>query len=650
MANPARRNEILLALAIAIASVALGYAAPRHLGALGVAENWTRDLRFAAWAPPRPQSPNVVVVAITEDTLAKLPYRSPVDRGFLANLVQALDAKEPAAIGIDILFDQPTEKDKDIALRQTLLSAKAPVALAFAGNDQGLTAAQRKYLDAFTNGIGVGLANLAADSLDGTVRWIFPGMEDRGRWRDGLVPALARAIGKTPPSEQVALAYRPGPDDGKTAFRRYPAHAAAFLPKAWFRDKVVLIGADLPMSDRHRTPFAVTRGSGAGRIPGVVIHAHALDQIIEGGRLPTPGPPLEFLVLFVMAGLGMALAVLDRSLVAKSLAGLAASGLFVLAVIAFYAGEGVLLPLLGPLIAFVVSGGVGTAWMGRRDRKQKKFIREAFRHYLDPQVVDRLADDPSSLKVGGERREVTYMFSDLAGFTTLTEQTDPDVMSAILNPYLDNMFEILTSHGGTIDKVVGDAVVGIFGAPLDQPDHRARAVSCMLDMDAFCQAYSAEWNAKGIPLKHTRIGAHSGMAVIGNFGGNKFFDYTGHGDTVNTAARLESVNKHLGTRLCVSRATADGCPGHAFRPVGSLVLKGKTEGLAVVEPLLPGASTAERLAAYVAAYDMMSAEDPAALEAFRRLAEDDPDDGLAAFHLDRLESGGTGVFIVMKEK
>ncbi len=220
----------------------------------------------------------------------------------------------------------------------------------------------------------------------------------------------------------------------------------------------------------------------------------------------------------------------------------------------------------------------------------------------------------------------------------------------LLNQYLDGLCGVMFKHGATIDKIVGDAVVSFFNAPIAQADHAARAVAAALEADAFGQAFVIDQAAKGLTVGITRVGVHSGMAVIGNFGGERFFDYTAHGDMVNTAARLESVNKHLGTRVCISGATAAGCPDVQFRPVGTLVLKGKKEGIDVFEPLQDGEAVTAAVAAYREAFDLMRDGDAGAREAFERIVEAHPDDPLARFHLRRLDNGESGTTIVMEEK
>ena len=643
-------REILAVLAIVALTGAGSALLPWALPMVQAAESWLADFRFATLSAPEPQNDQIVIVAITEDTLASLPYRSPVDRGFLDKLLGKLEAAKPRAIGFDVLFDQPTQPAKDLALRRRMLASTVPIVLATAGTTSNLTKRQSAYLKQFTEGLNTGLANLVKDRADGTVRWIFAGEEVNGQWKMGFVGALAAALGLVPQKQDPPLAYRGRPGKGEPAFKIYPAHTAGFLPKKWFAGKIILIGAVLPGADRHRTPFAAAEGAQTGALPGVLIHAHALAQLLDGRKPPKLGAAAVAALILLMAAVGMLFAAIDMPLALKSAGFLIAVVLYWVGGFAFYRYGGMMLPLLTPSLGFAASSGVGIAFLGRRDRKQKKFIRQAFSRYVSPSIVDKLVADPSQMNAGGERRELTYLFTDLANFTSLTEKTEPAVLVPLLNEYLSEMCRILFKHGATNDKIVGDAVVGFFNAPIAQEDHPSRAVAAALELDEFGQAFIEKQAGLGLTLGITRIGVHSGVAVIGNFGGENFFEYTAHGDMVNTAARLESVNKHLGTRICISGETAGRCPGIAFRPVAELVLKGKTESIQVFEPLAEGWTDSPAAAAYLEAYEKMLRNDPGAGEAFQEVIRISPDDALAKFHLGRLEGGEAGARIVMGEK
>jgi adenylate cyclase len=282
------------------------------------------------------------------------------------------------------------------------------------------------------------------------------------------------------------------------------------------------------------------------------------------------------------------------------------------------------------------------------DITSEKRIKSAFSHYLAPAVIEQLLADPNRLTLGGEKRELTFLFTDIAGFTSLSEAVEPGTLMKLLNEYFDEMCGIALRHGGTIDKIVGDALHVMFNAPTEQRDHAERAVRCALDLADFCESFMARQNMNGIPMGSTRIGVNTGWAVVGNFGGTARFDYTAYGDPINTAARLEGANRYVGTRICISRSTKAQCRSIACRPVGRLVLKGKTEPIDVFEPLAE--TQPEKLDDYLHAYELMEREDGEASERFRSLWERFPTDKLIAFHARRLASGDRGATITLSGK
>ena len=306
--------------------------------------------------------------------------------------------------------------------------------------------------------------------------------------------------------------------------------------------------------------------------------------------------------------------------------------------------------ILPPVLALIFSSLLSIVYQWRVEQAKRRFVHQAFSKYMSRSYVDQLVANPDQLKVSGEHREMTFLFTDLAGFTPLTEELAPDTLVSLINEYLDKTCEIVTRHGGMVACVVGDALHVLFNAPVYQADHAQRAVDAAIELDAFCQNFAALQHAQGIPLDVTRIGINTGVTVVGNFGGKERIEYTAMGDAINTAARLESVNKYLGTRVCVSESTVEQCSGITFRPIGSLVLKGKSEGISVFEPMenLPSKSIDQDV--YIDAYKKIETQDLGALDAFRELASSCPDDPLVSFHLNRLKSGESGTTIVMNEK
>lgn len=267
--------------------------------------------------------------------------------------------------------------------------------------------------------------------------------------------------------------------------------------------------------------------------------------------------------------------------------------------------------------------------------------------YFSPNLAQRLVSDSAAVELAGQRREIATLFTDIASFTALVETLEPSVLGMLLNEYLSGMTDIVFAHDGTVAKIVGDALHVLFGAPGEQTDHAARAVGCALDLDEFAQPFRESWNKKGVPLGVTRIGVHAGSAIVGNFGGDRFFDYTAYGDTINVAARLEAANKQLGTRICVSATLADKVENFRGRAVGDLLLRGKTESLRAFEPLRAGRYEDPATKAYLDAFAKLETNDPGAIAAFASHVGQQPQDQLASFHLKRLLNGATGTRIEM---
>jgi len=267
--------------------------------------------------------------------------------------------------------------------------------------------------------------------------------------------------------------------------------------------------------------------------------------------------------------------------------------------------------------------------------------------YFSPSLAQRLANDTAAIDLGGQRREVAMLFTDIANFTTLVETLEPDVLGPLLNEYVVGMTDVVFAYDGTVTKIVGDAIHVLFGAPGEQPDHAARAVACALALDEYAQAFRERWRQKGIALGVTRIGAHAGPAIVGNFGGGRFFDYTAYGDTINIAARLEAANKQLGTRICVSAILTAKVKDFRGRPVGDLLLRGRSEALRAFEPLRVEQYEDPSMKSYLDAFAKLEAGDPGAMAAFAADVGKHADDQLASFHLKRLLNGATGTRIAM---
>jgi adenylate cyclase len=283
----------------------------------------------------------------------------------------------------------------------------------------------------------------------------------------------------------------------------------------------------------------------------------------------------------------------------------------------------------------------------RRRQAEAERAQALLSRYFSPNLAERLASDPDAVDLGGQRREITSLFTDIAEFTSMVETLDLEIIAPLLNDYLGGMTNVVFAHGGTVVKIIGDAMHVLFGAPADQPDHAARAVACALELDIHAQAFRARWRERGIALGATRLGLEAGPAIVGNFGGGKYFDYTAYGDTVNTAARLEAANKPLGTRICIGESVANRVAGFKGRPIGGLLLRGRKEPLRAFEPLTVQAYEGAATQAYLDAFAKLEAEDPLAMPAFAALLGLHSEDHLVGFHLRRLLNGATGAKIAL---
>jgi adenylate cyclase len=217
-------------------------------------------------------------------------------------------------------------------------------------------------------------------------------------------------------------------------------------------------------------------------------------------------------------------------------------------------------------------------------RHRESVVRQRFEQHLAPAVVRRILEAPGGRKLSGELREVTALFTDLEGFTAMTRRSDPAVLVTELDDYFEGMATIITAHGGTIDKIVGDAVHAFFNTPNDLADHPQKAIVCALALRSWAETFRRSSGALSIGFGRTRFGIETGPAIVGDVGIRVKLDYTAHGDAVNVAARLERANKQLGSSICIGPVAASRCDPSLLRPLGEITLPGRDECIAVFEP------------------------------------------------------------------
>ncbi|MCP4185571.1 MAG: adenylate/guanylate cyclase domain-containing protein [Hyphomicrobiales bacterium] len=637
---PFRADSVLGLLMVVVISSAIAFVLCFRL------EIFLKDgfvTKLGPWNNPQ----DIVIITIDEDTLANLPYRSPVDRGFLADVIGKIDSANPVAIGIDLLIDQPSETDKDALFIKALELAKTPIVMGYATGEDGLNTKQLAYENASLQNMQKALVTLVRDDFDGTVRNVFTGRLIDGVWYPSFAAALAEHAGRKEPHPGGSITYLNDGHGNPFEFTSYPAHTVEFIPSEWFTDKLVLLGTGVPMTDLHATPFATIDGAKVGRLFGVFIHAHQLAQMISGDQILSTGIVSTILIVLALTLVAALIVVSSFSLILRMVLIVLIIAIFCFAAYALFVNFQLQIPIATPLAAAAFSSILLALGQWYQDKEQTLFIESAFSKYVSPEIVKRIVADKKTLVLGGEFRTVTYVFTDLQGFTSLSERMEPGEIALLLNDYLDKMCNLFVDANATIDKIVGDAVIGFFGAPEKQNDQGERAIKLALAIDRFSQNYTKAHREKGVDFGITRIGVHKGKAVIGNFGGSRFMDYTGIGDTVNTAARLEAANKYLGTRICISRSVLDNFTNSGFRQIGSLILKGKRDAVECVEPLHHVPEANPMIAAYQQAFKQMELGNEDALVSFENLVTKYPHDPLIKLHYRRLQQGQKGATIAL---
>jgi adenylate cyclase len=421
-----------------------------------------------------------------------------------------------------------------------------------------------------------------------------------------LIPVTVRnisaAAGAPATREQLTMLinYRaPTLVDGVRPYRSYEArHVIASelalldgekpqLAPDVFKDKIVFVGLTTSgLLDVFTTPFEST-----GVMPGIQLHAYVADSILSN-RFVRPAPD----AMRIAGAMGGALAV---GLLAALLPYTAASAgaLLAISIWTWYAlsvfRSGLWVNMTQPLVAVVVALFAGTAYRYFVEERQKRAVKKLFGRYVSKDVYKQLIDNPELARLGGGRREMSVLFSDIRGFTTITEKGDPEALVAQLNEYFSRMVDLVFHHKGTVDKFVGDMVMALFSAPLDDAEHADHAVQTAVDMVAELGRLNAKWVSEGKSELDIGIGVNSGEMIAGNIGSSSIMSYTVIGDNVNLGARLESLNKDYKTRIIISDATRGRLKNqYSIRPLGDVIVKGKSRPVAIFEIVVPAPLTA----------------------------------------------------------
>jgi adenylate cyclase len=610
----------------------------------------------------------VVMVVADDNSLYQMSHNGvggsgygwPWPREFWGDMVDYFQKCGARAVAFDLIFTEPSpynqSSDDDVAFAKLIQQAKIPVIL----GSRFLPGGKPEPFAPPVKNPPLAAVNVIDDVV---CRWYHPVV-------NGAPSLAARTVSTlgVKPFDQPFLLHYYGPyarAGGKRTFHYVPAFhvfvTAVFHKKVQgitpdlFRGKIVLLGTtSVGTYDLKSSPLSA-------QYPGVEIQATAIANMLAGQRVRQIGISWSMAAAFLAAlaaGLGvtfprrvgfkLALA----SLVLAALIGSAA---------ALFVGHTIhWLPLAGPLLAFLLATVGAFAWSYLSEGRQRRLVLKALSQYVSPQVAAEIDRDPGALKLGGERREMSVMFTDIQGFTDLSERLDEHALTKLLNFYLDEMSSLVFANNGTLDKYIGDAIMSFWNAPLHQPDHAALACRAALAMERREREIQAQLTEMGAAGLLTRIGINTGPMVFGNMGSSQKFNYSVLGDAVNLASRLEGANKFYGSRILIAQPTADQVKGQfLLRQLDLLRVKGKLKPMAVYELLaeLNGAPDPDllfRKTEYEAAFGHYQQQQwPEATARLSKLHERFPNDGPAAALMQRVthlsehppEPGWDGVYV-----
>ena len=628
------------------------------------AERALYDIRASVAAPVTDQDSRVIMITYQNSTLRLSGKRSPLDRTYLARALKRLDGMGAKSIGIDILFDSP-QKEDDPGLIAQLKTMRTPTWVASVKSDPKagpddpnlMEPWQEAYLHQMLDQLKGSQSKPASVFMetddDGVIRF-WP--RQKPDWGPRLVEAMAPGY-RGFSDYQGAIRYRhPRAVDQKLyselpidlfATEDTPANAfVASLLAGAVKGRYVLIGADIPTIDQFSTPATIITRQ---KITGLESHANLLTQMLDGVRFkPIPSWALWLVAAasVITGGLGSASRLRIAVFIAFS------AEIVIFAAIPYFLQahnfDTQTYPALGSLIGWIVASGVVGAAARALTSDQRAFAQQALGKYIPPDIAKEILENPGKLVLSGERRDIYVTFTDLEGFTQLTHAMDPVPLATLLNNYLQILSDVVLQNGGTLDKFVGDAVIAFWGAPISRPDDADRAARAAIALYDAGENFRHAAPPGTPPVGCTRVGLHHGDAVVGNFGGEGRVAYTALGDAMNTAARLESANKQLGTTMLASAEALEHVTDRCFRNLGRITVKGRSTPIEIFEaaPKFP----ADLLERHNDAYARFDCGDLTALEELKSIAEGLPGDEAMANFIFRISSAGPGGSFVLNDK
>jgi adenylate cyclase len=617
-----------------------------HIGLFEKLHLATVDRRFDQRGPLVPDGTglDVVIVGISRESFKTSPEPYPFPRHYYARAINNLNRLGAKVIGIDLIFDTPSYHDpsEDELLYDAIKEAGNVV---LAGIIRGVE--RRGDVEAviiqeedtfgnifFTADSSLGFVQMRKDP-DGVIRRYPVAMLTHGGTR--MLPSFSAAVinrydgrdALTQPEvgdTDFILGNRIIPRISETTYINYYGPSGTFtefdiidviddetfttldellygveldifydlVETNPFKDKVVLIGPVFPESqDLHSTPVHPPGTPDFNEMYGIEIHANMMQAMLDNNYLYTLSETSSATLIITMALLTfMIISVIKairyrRQYVLEIFAILITCTTIYAIFLAgdwYFIKQNVIIPITGPVSA-VILGYFGSAiYQYLTERRQKEIVKSIFSHYVSPAIVNELLSDPEKLQLGGEKKELTVLFSDIAGFTSISEGLQPEKLVELLNEYLDAMTDIIIKNRGTLDKYEGDAIMAFWGAPVSLQEHALYACISALQMqDALKKLRNRIEGERRLEM-HVRIGINTGEMIVGNMGGKERFDYTVIGDSVNLGARLETTNKKYGTNIIISENTYRHVKDAVIvRELDAIVVKGKTHTTRIYE-------------------------------------------------------------------
>ena len=643
-----KTRKLILPLVIAAASSALAFllsrGIPMEISFLETAQMKTLDQRFEhRGAMDIKDSSKVVIVGITDQSSEALPAGFPFPHWYYARMIKNLFDAGAKAVGIDILFEDSSRIPGDDKIFSDALRKYKGVVLAVRSEIESSEKYKILKSEDFYHNIFAGADSslgmvFVENDLDGVYRRYRPIVEiQAGQGKYKFIPSFAFAV----LSQYLGLGNQLAVNheryfeignleipkyDETSMLINYPGPSGRIFPRydMWqvlddssfttkdekeagieinayydlkdaglFKDKIVLVGAFSPES-HDLMPISFTLGEN-NLAYGVEVHAAAIETVLDGDFLRRSDAIMDLAEMFIGAFL-----IALTSFVFKSaqrsrmllvifiplLATIAVIFISFQAAFLFFDRQRIVLDVIYPVLGYVF-GYVGTVvYQYVSERRQKAAIKSIFSRYVDPSVVNQLVDNPELVRLGGEKKTMSVLFSDIADFTGVSENLSPEELVAHLNEYLTEMTGTIFQYSGTLDKYIGDAIIAFWGAPIELKDHAFRACQTAMEMTRKLGELHSRWTKEGKPLLDFRIGINSGEMVVGNVGGKERFDYTVIGDNVNLASRLEGANKFYRTKILLSEFTHELVKEKVFaRELDLIVVKGKTRPVKIYELL-----------------------------------------------------------------